>query len=317
MSNGRKSEFLQPKDRYLGNPLLKRTGVKQEYTKYEIDEFIKCKKNIIYFIDNYIKVIHVDRGLIPLNLYDFQKKLCKMVKNNRFNITMCCRQSGKTTVMMAYLLWYIIFHSDKVVGILANKGSTAREILGKLQLAYENLPNFLQHGVIEFNKGTFYLENGSRVIAASTSSDSIRGYSFSLIYIDEVAFIPPNIWEQFWDSVYPTVSSGKETKVILVSTPNGMNHFYKLWRDSESSKNSFVNYKVIWKQVPGRGKIWKKETIRNTSPEQFRQEQECVHKDTKITIRDKYTNEIFNITIGELYEWLPEGGPEEVGDYEL
>ena len=296
---------LIPKDqRYLGNPLLKRSGVKHNYTREEVEEYRKCKRSVKYFTEKHFKIVHVDKGLITYKPRNYQRKMLRMIHKNRFNIIMACRQSGKTTSMTAYLLWYILFNSDKIVGILANKGATAREILGRIQLAYQHLPGFLQQGVEDFNKGYIHLENGSKVYAESTASDSIRGYSFSFIYIDECAHIPKHVWDEFYNSVYPTITSGKETKMVLVSTPKGLNHFYKFWVDSKEKRNSFKNFSVIWDDVPGRDKKWKEETIANTSEAQFAQEQSCLDYNTLVTVKDKESQEIYTLPIGELYEWL-------------
>jgi hypothetical protein len=260
---------------YLGNPLLKAAGTPHEFTKEEIKEYIKCSKDPVYFIQAFIKIVNVDRGLIPFDLYKFQKKIVNSVHKNRFTIAKLPRQSGKTTTVIAYFLHYILFNEDVNIAILANKGSLAREILGRLQLAYENLPMFLQQGIKVWNRGDIQLENGSKIVAAATSSSAIRGGSFNMILLDEFAFVPKNIADEFFSSVYPTISSGKTTKVIIVSTPYGMNHFYKIWCDAEEKKNDYVPIEVHWSEVPGRDQKWKEETIRNTSKEQFAQEFEC------------------------------------------
>ena len=195
--------------------------------------------------------------------------------NNRFSICKLPRQSGKSTTIIAYLLHQVIFNDNINVAILANKSTTARDLLGRLQLAYENLPTFLQQGVLNWNKGSLELENGSKLLAAATSSSAIRGGSFNIIFLDEFAFIPANISEQFFSSVYPTISSGKKSKVLIVSTPHGMNMFYKLWNDAEHKRNDYVPIEVHWTEVPGRDEKWKEETIRNTSEAQFATEFEC------------------------------------------
>lgn len=257
---------------YMGNILLKPTGVKQEWTKEQIAEYIKCKNDPVYFAETYCKIVHVDHGLINFKPYDYQKKLIQKLHDNRFVIAMQARQTGKSTCVAAFILHYILFNQSKTVGILANKMATAMEILGRVQLAYQHLPKFIQQGVAEFNKASFLLENGSRVLAAATSSTAIRGFSFSMIFIDEVAFIPPNTWDDFYKSTYPTISSGQETKVVLVSTPKGMNHFHKIWVDAEARRNSYITHKVTWEEVPGRDEKWKSETIANTSEMDFAQE---------------------------------------------
>ena len=260
---------------YLGNPNLKRANVAQNFTPEEVEEFVKCSKDPVYFITNYIKIISLDLGLVPFELYPFQADMVNKFHDNRFNIAKLPRQSGKSTVVTAYLLWYSIFNDNVNVAILANKAATAREMLQRLQLSYENLPKWLQHGVVNWNRGSLELENGSKIMAASTSASAVRGMSFNIIFLDEFAFIPNHIADQFFSSVYPTISSGKSTKVIIISTPHGMNMFYKLWHDAERKKNEYVTTEVHWSQVPGRDAVWKEQTIANTSEEQFRVEFEC------------------------------------------
>ncbi len=260
---------------YLGNPNLKKANVATNFTPKQVQEFIKCSKDPVYFIKKYIKIVSLDEGVIPFDLYDLQEVMVNRFHNNRFNIAKLPRQSGKSTVVTSYLLWYVIFNGNVNVAILANKAATAREMLGRLQLSYENLPKWMQQGIIGWNKGSVELENGSRLLAASTSASAVRGMSFNIIFLDEFAFVPNNIAEQFFSSVYPTISSGKSTKVIIISTPHGMNMYYKLWHDAERKKNEYINTEVHWSQVPGRDAKWKEQTIKNTSEQQFRVEFEC------------------------------------------
>jgi hypothetical protein len=263
---------LDAKDSYRDNPLLKKAGVKVEYTQEQVDEYIKCSKDPVYFAENYIKIVNVDQGLMKFKMWPFQKEMIKTYHQNRFSITKCPRQVGKTTTSVAYLLWLTLFTDTQNVAVLANKGSLARDILSKYQLAYENLPMWLQQGVVVWNKGNVELENGSKIIAASTSSSAIRGGSFNCVFLDEFAFVPNNIAEEFFNSVYPVISSGKTSKIIIVSTPNGMNLFYKLWMDAINKKNNYKTFEIHWSMVPGRDEAWREETIRNTSERQFRQE---------------------------------------------
>ena len=260
---------------YLGNPLLKKANVPHDWTKEEIQEYIKCKEDPVYFALNYVKIVQVDEGLIPFRMYDFQKDLVNKFHNNRFNIAKLPRQTGKSTVVVSYLLHYALFNDSANIGILANKASTARDLLGRLQTAYENLPKWLQQGVIAWNKGSMELENGSKIMAASTSASAVRGMSFNIIFLDEFAFVPNHIADDFFSSVYPTISSGQKTKVIIISTPYGMNHFYKLWVDAQNKRNNYIWTEVHWSEVPGRDQKWKEETIKNTSERQFTQEFEC------------------------------------------
>jgi hypothetical protein len=260
---------------YLGNPNLVKVGIKNEYTKDQIIEYQKCAKDPIYFMVNYIKIVSLDDGLVPFKMYGFQKKIVETIHNNRFTICKLPRQSGKSTTTISYLLHYALFNPNSNIALLANKSSTARDILSRLQLAYENLPKWMQQGVINWNKGNIELENKSTIVAAATSSSAIRGGSYNIIFLDEFAFVPTNIAESFFSSVYPTISSGQKTKMIIVSTPYGMNQFYKLWVDAENKRNDYIPIEVHWSEIPGRDEAWKDQTIRNTSEEQFQQEFEC------------------------------------------
>ena len=260
---------------YLGNPNLKKAGTEIQFTKEQVEEWIKCKNDPLYFAMKYMQIINLDEGLVPFTMYDFQQKILMDFHENRFNIAKLPRQTGKSTTVVAYLLHYCIFNDSVNIGILANKASTARELLGRLQLAYENLPKWIQHGILVWNKGSVELENGSKILAASTSASAVRGMSFNILFLDEFAFVPNHVAEQFFASVYPTITSGKSTKVIIISTPNGMNHFYKMWEDARNGKNGYVTNEVHWSQAPGRDAKWKEETMKNTSKRQFAQEFEC------------------------------------------
>ncbi len=257
---------------YLGNPLLKKANVEQEFTKKQVAEYIKCKEDPIYFVKNHVKIVSLDEGLVPFRMWDFQEDIITRFHENRFNIAKLPRQTGKSTTVVSYLLHYALFNDNVNIGILANKASTARDLLGRLQTAYENLPKWIQQGVISWNKGSMELENGSKILAASTSASAVRGMSFNIIFLDEFAFVPNHIAESFFSSVYPTITSGQSTKVIIISTPYGMNHFYKLWTDAVNGLNGYEFSEVHWSQVPGRDEKWKQETISNTSERQFTQE---------------------------------------------
>jgi len=260
---------------YKGSPNLKAANVEMSFTPEQVQEWIKCADDPVYFTRNYIKIVSLDEGLVPFKMWDFQEDMINRFHANRFNIAKLPRQTGKSTTVVSYLLHYAIFNDNVNIGILANKLTTSRELLGRLQLAYENLPKWMQQGIVSWNKGSLELENGSKIMAASTSSSAVRGMSFNIIFLDEFAFVPTHIAEQFFSSVYPTISSGKSTKVIIISTPNGMNMFYKLWHDAERKKNEYITTEVHWSQVPGRDAKWKEQTIANTSLRQFTQEFEC------------------------------------------
>jgi len=259
---------------YNGNPLLKKEGVQINFTPEMIQERIKCKNDPIYFIEKYVKIITED-GLSSFKLRDYQVDLVESMIDNRYTIAKMARQSGKTEAVRGFLLHYIIFNDQKTVGLLANKGDTAKEILGKLQTSYQHLPKWLQQGVKEFNKNSFVLENGCRVIAAATSSDAVRGYTFQCLVLDETAFIEN--FDEFFASVYPTVSEGKRTKVIMISTPCGLNHFYKIWKDAEEGRNPYNRIEAIWSDVPGRDEAWRAMTLQsmNNDIEKFDQEFNC------------------------------------------
>ena len=266
---------MENNQQYLGNPNLKKANISQEWTKEQLLEYQKCMDNPQYFIENYVQIVSLDEGLIPFKMYDFQKEMVGTFHNNRFTICKLPRQSGKSTVMISYLLHYALFNSSVNIAILANKAATARDLLGRLQLAYEHLPKWLQQGVMSWNKGSLELENGSKILASSTSASAVRGGSYNIIFLDEFAYVPSNVAEQFFSSVYPTISSGKSTKVMIVSTPHGMNMFYKLWVDAEEKRNEYIPIEVHWSEVPGRDEKWKKQTIANTSEAQFTTEFEC------------------------------------------
>ena len=257
---------------YLGNQNLKAAGVQVEFTQESVVEYLKCARDPIYFIKTYLQIVSIDEGLIPFTLWDFQEDMVKTFEDNRFSICKLPRQVGKTTTVAAYITWKVLFTEQYSVAILANKMSQAREILGRIQLMYEHLPKWMQQGIVEWNKGNIRLENGSEILASATSSSAIRGTSQNLIYLDEFAFVPNNLQEEFFTSVFPTISSGKSSKVLITSTPNGMNMFYKLWVDSEEGRNDYERVEIHWSDVPGRDDKWREETIRATSEEQFRQE---------------------------------------------
>lgn len=260
---------------YKGNVLLKKTNQNIEWTEDLVQEYVKCQQDPVYFTENYMKIISINEGLTSFHMYEYQKDMVRSFKDNRYSIVTTARQAGKSTTTCAFILWYIIFNPDKTVALLANKGDTAREILGRVQLAYQHLPKWLQQGVVEWNKGSFVLENNSRVLAAATSASAIRGYSINLLFIDEAAFIEN--WDEFFTSVYPTISSGYDSKIILVSTPNGLNHFHATWANALQGTNGYHPLLVHWSAVPGRDEQWKKDTLAgmNFDLEKFDQEYNC------------------------------------------
>jgi len=260
---------------YLGNPNLKRVNMPVSLTEDEVREFLRCSEDPIYFIERYVKIITLDKGFVNISLYPFQKEAIADINENRRVILKAGRQLGKTTMVVGYILWYILFNQDKLVAILANKAPTAREILSRIKIAYEALPLWIQQGVKVWNKGDIELENNCRVMATSTASSAIRGYSISLLYLDEFAFVPSNIAEEFFTSVYPTISSGTTSKILISSTPNGMNHFYKMWTEAVEGQNGFTHCEANWRQVPGRTQQWADEQRRVLGEQKFLQEMEC------------------------------------------
>jgi len=259
---------------YLGNPNLKKVNMPVSLTEEQIREYVKCAEDPIFFIERYVKIITLDRGFININLYPFQTQAINDITNNRKVILKAGRQLGKTTMVVGYILWYILFNNDKFVAILANKAPTAREILSRIKIAYEALPLWIQQGVRVWNKGDIELENNCRVMATSTASSAIRGFSISLLYLDEFAFVPSNIAEDFFTSVYPTISSGETSKILISSTPNGMNHFYKMWNEAIEGHNGFMHIEANWRNVPGRDQRWADEQRRVLGDQKYYQEVE-------------------------------------------
>jgi hypothetical protein len=276
---------------YLSNPRLKRAGVNIPFTMKELQEYQKCATDPIYFIRTYVKIIHVDRGEILFDMWDFQEKMVRLFLGNRFCIVKCPRQVGKSTTTIAYILHTILFKENQNIAILGNKYQTAQKLLADLKKSYMYLPKWMQQGVVEWNKRNIELENGCKIIASSTAADAIRGNTYNLIFLDEFAHVPAHLADDFFDSVYPTISSGATTQVIMVSTPKGMNKFHAMWVGANHSKNStdpnlqwngYTPFAIHWSMVPkpdGSGKkrdeAWKKETVARTSEQQFRQEFEC------------------------------------------
>ena len=302
--------MLKQKESYLGNPNVKRDGVLQEWTPDLLQEYKKCMNNPIYFVENYVKVISLDDGMVPFVLYPYQRRMFEQFQENRFSIVLACRQSGKSISACAYLLWYVLFNPEKTVAILANKGATAREMLNRITLMLENIPFFLQPGSKALNKGSLEFSNNSRILAAATSGSSIRGMSVNLLYLDEFAFVERAA--EFYTSTYPVISAGKDTKVIVTSTANGIgNQFHKIWEGSVQEINEFKSFRVDWWDVPGRDEKWKEQTISNTSQLQFDQEfgntffgtgDTLVNADTLLNLRAKPAKRYMEGGLLKIYE---------------
>jgi len=297
---------------YLGNPALKTVNVKSKWTPKRLEELQKCSEDPLYFICKYIKVVTIDTAVTDFNLWPFQKNLIKTVEENRYVITTMPRQSGKSTTMVAYFLWYILFNSYKNVCILANKRDTAMELMSRLQLAFELLPSWLQQGIKGWNKTSIELENGCKVSAHATSGGSVRGGTYNIIFLDEFAHIEAKLADKFWTSTLPVISQGKTSKVIIVSTPNGMNLFWEMWEkanlDHNNPKwNKMIPLQVHYTEVPGReDPAWADNMISLIGQERFDQEfGPCVQK-TYIYLYDTFLQKEIKLTIGELYERLCE-----------
>lgn len=257
---------------YNGNPRLRRAFTQVTMTQHEVDEYTKCMLDPVYFTKNYMKIVVLGKGIQPFLLYDFQEDMIRTFQSNRFVICKIPRQSGKSITTIAFLLHTILFNQNYNIAILAHKGAAANGLLARLKIAYENLPTWLQSGIVEWNKGNIELENGSKIGAFATSADGLRSGSYDVILLDEFAFVPNNVAEDFFTSTYPVITAGTNTKIIIVSTPKGMNHFYTMWIKATQGKSDYKPIEVHWSAVPGRDEAWKEQTIRNTSEEQFQQE---------------------------------------------
>ncbi len=264
--------MVQPKNEgYLGNNLIKRAGVETKYTKDEIEEYQKCSQDPTHFIEKYTQIISLDEGLVPFNLRGYQENLINHFNDNRFSVVLAARQSGKSITSCAYLLWYLLFTPEVTVAILANKGAIAREMVSRIVTMLETVPFFLQPGVKILNKGNIEFGNDSKLVAAATSSSSIRGMSINMLYLDEFAFVEDA--ETFYTATYPVITSGKDSKVIITSTANGVgNMFHKIYESAVHGNSEYKSFLINWFDVPGRDEEWKKMTIANTSEAQFEQE---------------------------------------------
>lgn len=269
---------------YNGNVNLKSSGVKLQFTVHQAMEYMKCQDDYIYFIKNYCKIVSLDRGLISFELYDYQRKFLKTLHDNKYTISMLARQMGKTQTVSAYVLWYVLFQDNKTCAILANKAAAAREVLSRVKDMYECLPIWLQQGVKTWNKGDIELENGSKVFCSGTSASGIRGRSVNLLYLDEFAIVPNTVADEFFTSTYPTISSGKTTKVVITSTPLGYNHFWKLWNSAVNKTNEFVNFFAPWSAHPLRDQAWADEQRKNLGELRYQQEVECSFLGSSLTL---------------------------------
>ena len=269
---------------YNSNANLKSAGQSINFTEENIKEYLKCAEDPVYFINTYCMIVSLDHGLVPFKLYPCQENKIKVIHENRKVILMEGRQQGKTTTSAAYILWYTLFQEAKTVAILANKATAAREVLSRYQLMFEHLPKWMQQGVTGWNKGDIELENGSVVFTAATSASGIRGKSVNLLYVDEAAIIPNTVADQFFASVYPTISAGSTTKILLSSTPLGYNHFWKFWNDAENDRNGFVPLFIHYSEIPGRDEAWANEQHRLLGDLKFNQEVLCKFLGSSLTL---------------------------------
>ena len=270
---------------YNNNQNLKAAGVPVEFTEEQVKEYVKCSKDPIYFIENYAKIVSLDKGVIPFKLYPYQKRIIEAIHTNKDTLGKLFRQAGKSTIVAAYFAWYIEFNDNKTAAILGNKQAVAVEIFSRVQFIIENLPKWLQQGVIEWNKKSLVLENGSRCIAAATSASAVRGFSINMLLLDEFAHLKPNLAEEFIASVFPTLSSSETSKLIIISTPNGLNHYHKLWVEAENGRNDFKTVEGHWSEV--RSQEWADNQRKKLNDDvKFRQEIECSFEGSSYTLVD-------------------------------
>ena len=270
------------KTRYNGNPNLKRAYIQTKWTRQMLMEWVKCRDDIVYFAETYCAITHIDYGTIKVQLRDYQREMLIEMHKNRMVACNLSRQLGKTTVVAIFLAHFVCFNEDKYVGVLAHKASMSAEVLDRTKQAIELLPDFLQPGIVEWNKGSIELDNKCKIGAFASSPDAVRGNSFAMIYIDECAFIPNFI--DAWLAIQPVISSGRKSKILITTTPNGLNHFYDIWNAAIEGKSGFVPYTAIWTSVKERlytdgddgvfddGYSWSSKMIASSSKEAFLQE---------------------------------------------
>lgn len=285
---------------------------------WQLQEIERCTKDPIYFIRHYVYINTKDEGTQLMKTYPFQDEAIRRFLKYRFNINRWSRQVGKSTIVRAFILWYAMFHEDQLIAMLANKLMLAKEQLQLLRESYLNLPFWLQPGVKLWNKMSIQFANGCRIIIAASSSDGIRGFSPNLLYLDEFAFLRPGMADEFMASVFPTISSGKKTRVIITSTPAGMNHFYRMWEDAVDEATAtahdlqakYVRSTVLWNEVPGRDEQWGLDEKLRCGEERFRQEYECEFIGSAVTLIDYRT-------LQHLHPDKPMAHPRIPDDYQL
>jgi hypothetical protein len=274
--------MVKNKQNYMNNPNLPAVGAEFEYTPDQIKQLTKAKKNLLYFAENFFHIISLDDGKQKIKLHLPQKRALRKMRDNRFFILLASRQIGKTTMMTIYALWIACFSDDQRILVVANKEGTAIEIMQRIRMAYEELPNWLKPGVKEYGKTSVTLANGTKIGISTTTGTAARGQSVNCLILDELAFIEPHLVEEFWKSVYPIVSSSKKSKIFIASTANGTgNLFYKLYTGAESGETNWACDKILWNEIPGRDERWKEDTINSIgSIEAFNQEFNCEFLDS-------------------------------------
>jgi len=273
---------------YNANQNLKAAGVQIQFTPHQVQEYIRCANDPVYFINKYAKIVSLDKGVVPFKMYPYQERIIQAIHHNKNVLGKLFRQAGKSTIVAAYFTWYVLFNDNKTVVILGNKQAVAIEIFGRVQFMIENLPQWLQQGIVEWNKKSLVLENGSRCIAAATSASAVRGFSVNLLLLDEFAHLKPNLAEEFIASVFPTISSAQSSKLIIISTPNGLNHYYKLWKDAQNGNNDFVSVEGNWQENPDRSQKWADEQRQKLGEVKYRQEIECTFEGSSYTLIDGF-----------------------------
>lgn len=289
---------------YKNNPLLKQVGEQISFTQEQVTEYIKCSKDPIYFLETYGKIVALGKGVVPFKLFPYQKRIIKAITENRKVIGKIGRQQGKSTVVAGYYAWFCLFTENTTSAILANKLAVAKEIFSRVQFIIENCPKWLQQGVTEWNKTSLKLENGSRVFCSATSPSAVRGFSVDNIFCDEFAHLSGNLADEFIASVFPTLSSSTTSKLIIVSTPKGMNHYWKLWDEAEKKMNGFTTVSAEWHENPNRDEAWLKGQLEELGELKYNQEVLCIGGETLVTLRDTTTNEVFQVPIGRVEELI-------------
>jgi len=271
----------------LDGVLTKKAHTKESFTEQQIESLLKCSldNGYHYFCSNFFYIQHPVKGKLLFDPFDFQTRLLDAYHGHRFNINMLPRQMGKTTCAAGYLLWYAMFHPDQTVLISAHKYTGSQEIMQRIRYAYELCPDYIRCGVVNYNKGSIEFDNGSRIVSTTTTGNTGRGMSISLLYCDEFAFVPPNIADEFWTSISPTLATGG--KCIMTSTPNSdEDTFANIWKEAnkkfdefgneqETGINGFFPFTCRWNEHPDRDDVWATEERGRIGEERFRREYNC------------------------------------------